>query len=128
MNLTDATKLLEQLRETTTADVEDARAALSLATEDLGRFDRFSHSMVRLFGPGGAGVDAAGQLAGRAQQRRQAATDRARHAESTNALAGTFITQLAQHLAIRERGQAAGGLAQREAYGAGPNRQSTSTS
>ncbi|MEU3455558.1 hypothetical protein ABZ671_18450 [Micromonospora sp. NPDC006766] len=122
MNLTDAKRHLEDLQTDAGRDVEDARASRQLADEDLGRFDRLHGNMIRLFGPAGAGVTAVGRLRDRALQRATAAIDRSRSAAAANAAAATFAALLDQHLSIRERGQAAGGLAQREAYGAGTNR------
>ncbi|MBC9000534.1 hypothetical protein [Micromonospora aurantiaca (nom. illeg.)] len=121
MNLTDAKRYAGDLQVTASRDVEDARAARQLADEDLARFDRFHGNMIRLFGPTGAGVAAVGRLRDRAQQRAQAATDRAKHADASRGIASTILGLIDQHLSIRERGQAAGGLAQRETYGAGPN-------
>lgn len=126
MNLIEA-----QLRLTSQADkagreVEDAKAAGLLADEDLARYERFHHNTRRLFtnsalgrtdpNAGRSAVEAIGRLREGAQRRKVAATTRAQHAERIRSRAALLQQDMTQHLHIRERGNVAGGLGERELY------------
>lgn len=115
MNLVDAQLYLEELGKRAATERDDAAAAAQLADEDAARFERFAASLAALhFGPDV--VAAVGQLRQRAQARKDAAAARAVHAEAIQGDVARLQALLAPHFTIREQGQTAGGLADREAY------------
>ncbi|MEU7802701.1 hypothetical protein AB0B10_25915 [Micromonospora arborensis] len=126
MNLIEAEQRLTAQADKASREVEDAKAAGQLADEDLARYERFHHNIKRLFNNGELGridpdagksaVEAIGRLQEGAQRRKVAATSRAQHAERVRSLVALLQQDMTKHLGIRDRGNAAGGLGERELY------------
>lgn len=114
MNLRDAQTHLQRLGAVAQQDQEDAVAAQRLADEDAARLERFYLSMRRLQLKGVAPTIAV--MREQAQGRKKASQDRAAQCAATVSDTQALQKMLAEHLAIRDKGQGAGGLAEREAY------------
>jgi hypothetical protein len=115
ITLSDLADRLQDKAIAARAEMDDAAATTRLAEESA----TIRHRYAACLGALGFGVqitNCARDLAGSSVVRRAAAQDRQNAAEATGSVVRILEEALAPHFRIREHGQAAGGVAEQEAY------------